>query len=72
MKLATLPDEELREIALKKNNKGCATRQALSAQRILLERHNSFAGISRKCNYDYAAHHGGELFDIFENMKDNM
>ena len=69
MILNSLSDKALREIALKKNSKGCATREALVAQRILYYRHNSFADIPRKCNNDYLEHNG-DLFDIYENMRD--
>lgn len=38
--LKGMTDEELREISLRKNRKGCATQEAINAQRILYYRAN--------------------------------
>ena len=39
MRLSEFTDEELFSISLRKNSKGCATVDALRAQRMLRERH---------------------------------
>ena len=39
MKLTGLSDEELKEVSMQKNRKGCATSDALRAQRLLRERY---------------------------------
>ena len=41
--MVTLTKEELHEIAMRKNKRGCATSEALQAQRVLYEQANSFA-----------------------------
>lgn len=51
MKLTNLTDEELRQISLIKNRRGCATAEALRAQRILMERSNSFYACGSNSNY---------------------
>lgn len=50
MKLTEMTDEELRVISLMKNNKGCATQEALRAQGILRRRHNSFIDCGSQAN----------------------
>ena len=42
MRLSEMTDEELYEVSLMKNKKGCATSDALRAQGMLRRRHNSF------------------------------
>ena len=54
MKLSTLSENELREVSLLKNKKGCATSNALEAQRILYERHH-WGGGTRPENVPYGA-----------------
>lgn len=43
-----LSDEELREISLRKNRHGCATKEADMAQKIRQERSGYWAGVSNK------------------------
>ena len=50
MKLTKMTDEELFDISLMKNNKGCATKEALRAQGILRRRHNSFVDCGSNSN----------------------
>ena len=50
MKLTEMTDEELFDISLMKNNKGCATKEALRAQGILRRRHNSFVDCGSNAN----------------------
>ncbi len=38
--MMALPDEELHEISMQKKKNGCATKEALKAQRILWERND--------------------------------
>lgn len=47
MNLSILSIEELREVSLQKNRKGCATADALRAQKKLLDMDNSFARWNR-------------------------
>ena len=51
MKLTSMTDDELRKVSLLKNKKGCATSDALRAQRILRERHNSFISCGSQVNF---------------------
>ena len=51
MKLSEMTDEELFEISLKKNKKGCATQEALRAQGMLRRRHNSFIDCGSQVNF---------------------
>ena len=44
MKLTEMTDDELREVSLQKNRRGCATAEALRAQRILRDRHGKNLG----------------------------
>ena len=44
MKLAEMTDNELREVSLQKNRRGCATAEALRAQRMLRDRHGKNLG----------------------------
>lgn len=39
MKMADMPDEELRVISMRKGRNGCATAEALRAQQVLWERY---------------------------------
>lgn len=41
--MVTQTKEVLQEIAMRKNKRGCATREALQAQKMMYERANSFA-----------------------------
>ena len=50
MKLTEMTDEELFDISLMKNRKGCAAQEALRAQGILRLRHNSFANCGSNSN----------------------
>lgn len=50
MKLTEMTDEELFDISLMKNRKGCATQEALRAQGILRRRHNSFVDCGSNSN----------------------
>jgi hypothetical protein len=50
--LQKLSDEELREISLRKNSKGCATADADRAQQVRRERANYWAGIPNRTTYE--------------------
>ena len=50
MKLTEMTDEELFDISLMKNRKGCATQEALRAQELLRLRHNSFVDCGSNSN----------------------
>ena len=51
MQLTKMTDDELKEIALQKNKKGCATSEALRAQKILRQRNNSFIDCGSQANF---------------------
>ena len=50
MRLSEMTDEELYEVSLMKNKKGCATSDALRAQGMLRRRHNSFVDCGSNSN----------------------
>ena len=51
MRLTEMTDEELQKVSLMKNRKGCATQEALRAQRMLRQRHNSFVDCGSQVNF---------------------
>ena len=51
MRLSEMTDEELYEVSLMKNKKGCATSDALRTQGMLRRRHNSLIDCGSQGNY---------------------